>query len=407
MADRAYPPAMKNPPQKSPGNTRCRPVLPYPIVLDKRPESCIYQAVKITANMVTIARIVLMPLPGWLLYQGLPHLYFAIGLIILIAVTDWLDGAMARKEGPTVLGGLLDPIADKIFVAVCFIPLAERPVPGQSGTVFALWMVILMFCRDFLVTSLRTSLSMRDAPMRTSVLAKFKTAIQMAAACYLLAALIGQMADPEGWTVNIVMAVAAAIPTTWVLTRLIQGRTPGKRSITMAALTSLYVAVQILFGPAVAMPLLVYGVVAITVVSGFSYLVDAWSAIKGRPGGVREAFRFILEGLLVPTALLLPLGRFETTGMSALIILAITLELATGGLANLLASKKVLMRFRLVALKSILEVLFAGAAVVIHEFDLLPGWFAGELCIAAAAAVALVHAAASFIRHRRIYLDQL
>jgi len=134
---------------------------------------------KNAANILTLARIVLMPIPGWLLYQGAPYLFVCLAVIFVLGLTDWFDGIIARRQGPTVLGGLLDPIADKIFVAVIYLPLAERFVPEWGRAVIPIWMTCCIFVRDFLVTSLRTSLLLRDAPMRTSQLAKLKTAAQM------------------------------------------------------------------------------------------------------------------------------------------------------------------------------------------------------------------------------------
>ena len=129
------------------------------------PAKALEDKLKITANMVTIARIVLMPIPGYMLYQGAQPLFACIGVIFLLGITDYIDGIMARREGPTVLGGLLDPIADKIFIAVIYLPLTERYMEGWDRAVVPMWMTMCIFCRDFLVTSLRTSLMLRDAPM--------------------------------------------------------------------------------------------------------------------------------------------------------------------------------------------------------------------------------------------------
>ena len=67
----------------------------------------------ITANQVTLARLIPMPLLSWLLYRGADlgyrdNVYMWSALIAgtLIGCTDWIDGLLARKYGPTVLGGL-------------------------------------------------------------------------------------------------------------------------------------------------------------------------------------------------------------------------------------------------------------------------------------------------------------
>lgn len=71
-------------------------------------------------------------------------------LVIAVTVTDWLDGKIAREQNiVTNLGKLLDPLADKVFVAAALIALVElRLVPA--------WAVILVIGREFLVTGLRS-----------------------------------------------------------------------------------------------------------------------------------------------------------------------------------------------------------------------------------------------------------
>src|SRR5262245_19113939 len=100
----------------------------------------------ITANQVTLLRLALIPLPCWLLYQGHVGKVAAVTLGTLIGCTDFVDGYLARKYGPTVLGGLMDPIADKVFTAIVFIPAVDL------GWVPA-WLVALLLVREFLITA--------------------------------------------------------------------------------------------------------------------------------------------------------------------------------------------------------------------------------------------------------------
>ena len=362
---------------------------------------------KITANMVTVARIVLLPVPGYLLYNDIPHLYWAFALIVMLAFTDWLDGQMARKNGATVLGGLLDPIADKIFIVVCFIPFSQRVLPGMDNVVFPLWMLILMFSRDFVVTSLRTSMSMLGVPMRTSVLAKFKTAIQMTSAGYLIAIVIGYLENPESQVVSYLFFLMASIPLAYIVYRLVTGKLPGIRSLTMFSMTGVFAVIFFFADIQVSLLVLAAVVSGVTVFSGISYVIDAWSALKGTKKIFREASKYVLEGFLVPAAFLLPLGCFDSYLVSTLVILGITLELASGGLANLLASRKAVIRFRLIILKGILEVLFAGGAVVVCHYKLFSGYPVGEILISAAASVSLVSTVILFVRNRSVYMGQL
>ncbi len=128
---------------------------------------------RLTANVVTIARILLLPLPcAFLIYGGQIGHWVAFVLYSLLGATDFVDGAMARREGPTKLGGLIDPVADKIFVAsICFALVVTQIMPT--------WVLMAVMSREFFITALRTSVAFRDESIRTSVLAKIKTVIQM------------------------------------------------------------------------------------------------------------------------------------------------------------------------------------------------------------------------------------
>jgi cardiolipin synthase len=133
----------------------------------------------ISANMVTEARLVTMPLISWLVYRGYAtgnhdYLWFALVFGTLIGCTDFVDGYLARKHGPTVFGGLLDPIADKVFIALAYMPFADDKI----GLV-PVWACAFMFVREFLVTALRSAYEQRSLSLKTSYLAKAKTWTQM------------------------------------------------------------------------------------------------------------------------------------------------------------------------------------------------------------------------------------
>lgn len=353
---------------------------------------------KITANMVTILRIILMPIPGYLLYGDESSLLFALFWIIILGLTDWLDGVMARKEGPTVLGGLLDPIADKIFIAVIYLPLTDQGV-------IPIWLTAAIFARDFVVTTLRTSLSLRDAPMRTATLAKYKTAIQMVGIGYVVLYLAHE-STPDALFVWLVITVPYIIPISVILQRFIKKEKQGPRSITMLCLMTYCVGMRYYLGPGLSIDITIYVIGALTVVSGFSYLIDAYSALKGAAGSLKELFRFVAEGVLVPVLYITLLSHYNTPAMSAAIILVITLELAVGGLGNLLASQKIVQLFNLAVLKALLQTGFAAAAIVLGykngDADTL-----GEVCITLGLAVTLIYATSIFIHHRKTYLASI
>ena len=84
---------------------------------------------RITANQVTFARLILMPMLCWLIYGNETWQTYAVVIGTLVGATDFVDGYLARKQGPTILGGLMDPIADKVFIAVCFVPPRVDSMP--------------------------------------------------------------------------------------------------------------------------------------------------------------------------------------------------------------------------------------------------------------------------------------
>ncbi|HUH05049.1 MAG TPA: CDP-alcohol phosphatidyltransferase family protein, partial [Kofleriaceae bacterium] len=124
----------------------------------------------ITANMVTFARLIPMPLITWMIYHG--HYWEGLVLGTLVGCTDFVDGYLARRHGPTVLGGLIDPIANKVFIAFVYLPFVQLGL-------FPAWAVALMFVRELMVTALRTAYALRDLQMKTSYLGKVKTWTQM------------------------------------------------------------------------------------------------------------------------------------------------------------------------------------------------------------------------------------
>jgi len=97
----------------------------------------------------------------------------ALLLAIAVTVTDWLDGSIARKHNlVTTLGKLLDPLADKVFVAAALIAFSALAlVPA--------WAVILIISREFLITGLRGLASEQGRVISADRLGKHKTGWQL------------------------------------------------------------------------------------------------------------------------------------------------------------------------------------------------------------------------------------
>jgi CDP-diacylglycerol--glycerol-3-phosphate 3-phosphatidyltransferase len=101
----------------------------------------------------------------------------ATGVFAVAALTDWLDGYLARKQGiSSTLGRILDPLVDKILICGAYIFLL--PV-GKSGLVP--WMVTVVVARELVITSLRSFIENRGASFGADWLGKLKMGLQCAA----------------------------------------------------------------------------------------------------------------------------------------------------------------------------------------------------------------------------------
>src|SRR5919112_3820981 len=123
------------------------------------------------ANMLTYGRLVAVPVVVGLLFWPEDHWsrWFALIVFALAAITDYLDGYVARTYGQqSVLGRMLDPIADKLLVAACLLMLVyTRTIDGV-----AVWAAIVILCREILVSGLREFLAELKVSVPVSRVAK-------------------------------------------------------------------------------------------------------------------------------------------------------------------------------------------------------------------------------------------
>jgi len=128
------------------------------------------------ATRLTIGRLVMAPLfMVFILRETVFSLWVASILYTLAAVTDTIDGYLARKTGTvTPLGRMLDPLADKLLVAFAYLSFLLMEIPGVE-----LWMVLIILAREVLVTWLRSYAGRRGVIIHSSQLGKWKTTFQM------------------------------------------------------------------------------------------------------------------------------------------------------------------------------------------------------------------------------------
>ncbi len=163
-------------------------------------------------NILTYARVAAVPLvAGFLFWPGDPWArWTALAIFVAAAVTDFLDGYLARAwSQQSSLGRMLDPIADKLLVSAVILMLAAN----QTISGVTLWAGIVILCREILVSGLREYLAELRVPMPVTAVAKWKTAVQLVALGFLIAGPAGEAVVPGLIMTGIVLLWIAAILT--------------------------------------------------------------------------------------------------------------------------------------------------------------------------------------------------
>lgn len=147
------------------------------------------------ATLLTTARMLsVIPFAALFLANAPWNMKAAFVVFVLAALTDFLDGFIARRRGEvSALGAALDPLADKLLIAAALFLLARNGVIRDAG-IFAALIILL---REILVGGLREALAQQGNSLPVTSLAKAKTAAQLVAVGFLLAAAPGGFADPR------------------------------------------------------------------------------------------------------------------------------------------------------------------------------------------------------------------
>lgn len=164
-------------------------------------------------NSLTVTRIAMIPLLVLVFYWPFEnHQIVAAGIFGLAAITDWFDGYLARKLAQmTEFGAFLDPVADKLMVAVALVLLVE-----QHDTILFTLAACVIIGREIVISALREW--MAELGQRTSVavsyIGKVKTFVQMVAISALLAL---QPDIHPAWAIGLayLSLYGAAILTLW------------------------------------------------------------------------------------------------------------------------------------------------------------------------------------------------
>jgi len=138
-------------------------------------------------NALTLLRIFIVPLLVVVLltpfsenWFGVPRHILGVGLFLGAALTDYLDGHLARRRNQvTRLGQLLDPIADKLLISAALISLVENQLAPA-------WAVVIIIGREFAVTGLRSIAAADGVVISASKMGKFKMLVQVVTVALLI-----------------------------------------------------------------------------------------------------------------------------------------------------------------------------------------------------------------------------
>ncbi|QSX78174.1 CDP-diacylglycerol--glycerol-3-phosphate 3-phosphatidyltransferase [Agrilutibacter solisilvae] len=136
-------------------------------------------------TLLTLLRILLIPVLVLVFYLPNNWTNFAAAFVFVLAsVTDWLDGWIARRyDQSSAFGAFLDPVADKLMVAVALLLIVQKhPTPWM-----ALWAAVIIG-REIAVSALREWMAElgQRARVKVASIGKIKTIVQMVALAFLL-----------------------------------------------------------------------------------------------------------------------------------------------------------------------------------------------------------------------------
>jgi CDP-diacylglycerol--glycerol-3-phosphate 3-phosphatidyltransferase/cardiolipin synthase len=165
-------------------------------------------------NVLTYLRILAVPAVVLCLFliNGDAGRWWGLAVYIGACLTDWLDGYLARVwHQQSMLGRMLDPIADKLLVGTTLLMLAyDNTIDGPAVGAAA-----VILCREILVSGLREFLAELNVKVHVTQLAKWKTTMQMVALGILVAGPAGDKIVPGVTAAGLAMLWVAALLTLW------------------------------------------------------------------------------------------------------------------------------------------------------------------------------------------------
>jgi cardiolipin synthase len=163
-------------------------------------------------NIITLGRILLVPVIIWAIASNQMEIAFAI--FVVAGVSDAVDGFLAKRFNmASELGALLDPLADKALLVSIFVTL------GILGAV-PIWLVILVVSRDIMIVGavIVSWLFNKPVPMKPLLVSKLNTGAQVGFAALVLAALgFGFDSSPYDTLLMVAIAVLTLVSVSFYL----------------------------------------------------------------------------------------------------------------------------------------------------------------------------------------------
>lgn len=134
-------------------------------------------------NFLTLLRVLVVPVLVVCFVQGTTlSRYIAVGLFIFAAITDFVDGYLARRwKVISTFGALIDPLADKLLVMTALVMLVDAQEPLTARSVLPGWMAVMILAREIWITGLRGWAATMGEIMSASWSGKVKTTLQLVA----------------------------------------------------------------------------------------------------------------------------------------------------------------------------------------------------------------------------------
>ena len=157
-------------------------------------------------NAITLSRLVLTAVfVAGTTFDSAVGRWIALVAFVIAAISDFVDGWLARKLGlVTAMGKLLDPVADKVLVCSAFVYLS-----AQGEVDCPVWVTVMILTREFLVTGLRQIVMETGQVMAADRLGKWKTGLQLTFCITCLVWFAFKPLDAGNWFVWLIQYLAS------------------------------------------------------------------------------------------------------------------------------------------------------------------------------------------------------